>query len=156
MGKSQPMFNMESNSKCSSTNQDFVNFTQNTTLHGINHVTDTNSRLLRRILWFASFLFTTVLFTFFLSRGLIQYFSYPTVASFQYRPVTSLDFPSVTVCNVNMLRKSFMEQLGIPLQPFDKFIHGQLDSSSGGASVNNILQTMSNYNLEDIARAAAT
>ena len=82
-------------------------FASNTTIHGLKYVVETSLHICRRVVW-AIFLFTaasayfyysTLSFEKFLSRPIRTEISQET-------PVDGLNFPAVTICNLNQLVRS--------------------------------------------------
>ncbi len=68
-----------------------------------------------RILWTLLFLTALAAFSFYLVSGLLRFYTYPISTNMEYKLHTELDFPSVTLCNYNGMRKSFIESFDDPL-----------------------------------------
>ena len=92
---------------------DVIAFSQETTLHGLNHITQSRKSVLQRLAWILIFVGAVSLFLFFVTTGTIRYFSYPVVSTIVHHYVDTMELPSVTVCNENRIRNSFLEQLNI-------------------------------------------
>ena len=67
-----------------------------------------------RIVWFILFFISLVGFLFVFARGVIQYRSYPVATKIEYHTSSHIQFPSVTICNRNFIRKSFTDAQTIP------------------------------------------
>ena len=61
-----------------------------------------------RTVWFILFFISLVGFLFVFARGVIQYRSYPVATKTEYHTSSHIQFPSVTLCNRNFIRKSFI------------------------------------------------
>ena len=55
------------------------------------------------------FLIALVAYFFYFATAIIYYYRYPVSTSVEYKLESSLDFPSVTICNYNIIRKSFID-----------------------------------------------
>ena len=53
-------------------------------------------------------------FLFVFARGVIQYRSYPVATKIEYHTSSHIQFPSVTLCNHNFIRKSFIDAQTTP------------------------------------------
>lgn len=82
-------------------------FVENSTLHGMHYVFSSPTTF-RRILWAFFLLSGMVYFSFQSSKLLKKYFSYPVATKVTLVYEKEPEFPSVTICNFNMFRKSFI------------------------------------------------
>ena len=71
---------------------------------------DTKHR--RRIPWLVAYLICAGFMLYFISKNFTRYFSYPASSNFEYIHVNSLEFPALTICNKNGIRKSYYD-LGV-------------------------------------------
>ncbi|XP_050401796.1 degenerin-like protein asic-1 [Patella vulgata] len=84
----------------------------------------------KRLAWFLTFLFCLGWLTFQCYQLLDRYFSYPSDVKIEINSVTELDFPSVTVCNMNPVRSSALFS-----PPFDQMLSYRKDQFSEGNSL---------------------
>ncbi|XP_039267784.2 acid-sensing ion channel 2-like isoform X2 [Styela clava] len=85
---------------------DFTFFAGNSTLHGINHIFVDGRWTLRRLLWGAAFFTSLGLF---LLQGYDRYAYYvskPHVTKLDELEAKIMDFPAITICNMNSFRFS--------------------------------------------------
>ena len=82
-------------------------FASNTTLHGLRYVADKSHSILRRVIWFIFLGTAATAYVYLASLSLNKYFSRPikTVIS-QETPTEGLNFPAVTICNLNKFMRS--------------------------------------------------
>lgn len=83
-----------------------LTFTTDTTLHGLKNACKRNTHMIRRILWVVVILCMVVGCTVMITRSTIKYLEFESLTSTTKLLNTSLDFPSVTVCNFNMHKLS--------------------------------------------------
>ena len=83
-----------------------LSFSENTSLHGISYITNQKLSTLTRLVWMLLFMLMVGSFLGLFATTWMDYFSYPTVTSVEYRTSYSISFPSVTVCNSNIARYS--------------------------------------------------
>ena len=99
----------EKPSKSAVIKQKWRNFVENSTLHGM-HCIISSQTTFRRIIWTLFLLFGVGYFSYQSSVLLKKYLSFPvttkTTLEFEEEP----EFPAVTICNFNMLRKSIVER----------------------------------------------
>ncbi|XP_050039758.1 acid-sensing ion channel 4-A-like [Dermacentor andersoni] len=79
-------------------------FAERCTAHGFNRIAST--RNLRRFLWIAVVVVAVGGFLYHISFLTANYFSYPIMTATEEVHAEELHFPSITVCNLNLLRKS--------------------------------------------------
>ncbi|XP_064643519.1 acid-sensing ion channel 1A-like isoform X2 [Lineus longissimus] len=108
-------------------------FSQESSFHGIKYVGDTSISKCRRLIW-TLFLIGSICFFLYAVIPRVEYYlrnPVRTKISIQYKK--PLDFPSVTICNFNMFRKTFVEadpvlrkilnyifpQTGLPVEKID-------------------------------------
>ena len=63
-----------------------------------------------RVIWGVLFVTAQAACMYYFVNGLIKYYNYPIATKFEYVQVEEIDFPSVTICNYNQIRKSFVEE----------------------------------------------
>ena len=88
--------------------QNLAAFSQNTTLHGISHISQSKTKVIQRLAWTAIFLGAVTLFLYFIVTSTIRFFSYPIVSTLEFQYVESLELPSVTICNDKSHIPSFL------------------------------------------------
>ena len=97
----------EKPSKSEVIKQQWHDFVENSTLHGM-HCIISSQTTFRRIIWTFFLLVGVGYFSYQSSVLLRKYFSFPvttkTTLEFEKEP----EFPAVTICNLNMLRKSMV------------------------------------------------
>lgn len=97
------------NTKCRCTNRYISQWLDNTSIHGIVHVFKAQSPL-RRILWALIFLTASGYCLYNIIERSIHYGNFPTSTAVSVEVNTSLQFPSVTVCNLNPFPKDLVER----------------------------------------------
>lgn len=80
-------------------------FVESTTLNGMLHVFTGRTRV-RRVLWAVFLLSAMAWFSFQSSKLLRKYFSYPVTTKVSLEYDGSPEFPAVTICNFNSVKKS--------------------------------------------------
>ena len=81
-------------------------FAANTTIHGVPRVLDAEKRTVYRILWLLVALVFLAVLIYQASALIVDYSKYQTTTRINLVTKSKLEFPSVTVCNLNMLRRS--------------------------------------------------
>ena len=71
--------------------------------------------LIFRGVWITFFLGCFALFTYFLCVAWIKYFDYPVATKLTYTTQAKLDFPSVTICNFNVITASYLAKKNDPM-----------------------------------------
>lgn len=84
-------------------------FIDNSTLHGMQYVFNGQTKI-RSIIWAVFLMLGTGYFLYQSSLLLKRYFSYPINTKVTMEYEENPLFPAVTICNFNMLRKSFVEE----------------------------------------------
>ncbi|XP_064611819.1 acid-sensing ion channel 4-A-like [Liolophura sinensis] len=84
-------------------------FTSSTSLHGVKHISQ-GSKGARRHFWVVALLCMLVLLVYVIVNQVVKFTSYPFYTVNTLRQTRSLPFPSVTVCNSNLFRKSVVTQ----------------------------------------------
>ncbi|KAH8024966.1 hypothetical protein HPB51_002380 [Rhipicephalus microplus] len=79
-------------------------FAERCTAHGFNRIAST--RRLRRLLWAVIVVVAVGGFLYHISFLTSNYFSYPIMTATEEVHAEELHFPAITVCNLNLLRKS--------------------------------------------------
>ena len=79
----------------------FADFSQDTTLHGVNYIGGERSYRLQRAIWAVIVLSAAGLFIFINTENLIHLFEYDTSVNVavNYVDAKGLEFPAVTICN---------------------------------------------------------
>ena len=81
---------------------------ENTSLHGIADIINTKHSVWIRMAWILLFLFMLGVYLFMLCQTLTAYYEYPVATHIEYRTADSIAFPSVTVCNMNIVKYSLL------------------------------------------------
>lgn len=79
-------------------------FAENCTAHGFNRIATT--RQLRRLVWIVVVVVAVGGFLYHISFLTTNYFSYPIMTATEEVHADELHFPAITVCNLNIMRKS--------------------------------------------------
>ncbi|CAG2190227.1 unnamed protein product [Mytilus edulis] len=79
-------------------------FSQSTGFHGVNKLK--NGSKLRCLFWLCSFLACAVYLTYVMIQELGNYYTYPTYTTLEVETHSEIEFPAVTICNLNSLSKS--------------------------------------------------
>ncbi|XP_061076367.1 acid-sensing ion channel 1B isoform X1 [Conger conger] len=86
---------------------DLATFASGCSLHGANHVFVEGSRFsVRQGLWAVVFLFALSMFLFQVADRVMFYLQYGHVTLLDERVATQMDFPAITFCNYNTIRRS--------------------------------------------------
>ncbi|XP_078483012.1 acid-sensing ion channel 2 isoform X1 [Ciona intestinalis] len=85
---------------------DFVFFASNSTFHGISHIFTDGKFTLRRALWAVAFFSSLSLFLVQAYDRFIYYRSHPHVTKLDEEEASEIDFPALTICNMNSFRLS--------------------------------------------------
>ncbi|XP_033634311.1 uncharacterized protein LOC117295705 [Asterias rubens] len=80
-------------------------FGENTTAHGVPAITR-SKRVVAKFFWLAVFLIMLGLFCFQATLVLVEYYGYPSTTKVKLETAPYLNFPSVTICNMNRFRRS--------------------------------------------------
>ena len=141
--------------------ESIIEHTQQTSLHGVSNITSNKKSKVQKAAWVVLFLLSTSVFLYFLSKVLIRYFSYPVSTIQTNIPATHLDLPCLTICNHNIMRKSYINQL-----PPEHHVLGEVFKYFGPVMVasklnpeetlrNIVLHNLSDINLEDVGQLGA-
>ena len=87
-------------------------FAQDLSVIGFRYCFDKSRSWLRRVSWGVFVLFGVGLAFYQIIDRASFFFSYPTSTEINVVQATQLDFPQVTICNENMIRKSVAAKLG--------------------------------------------
>ena len=68
-----------------------------------------------RGVWITCFVGYFALFTYFLCVAFIKYFNYPVTTKLTYTTQAKLEFPSVTICNFNLITASYLAKKNDPM-----------------------------------------
>ena len=80
-------------------------FLTSTTFHGLSYIHGSKS-MYRRVIWALLFLVSTICLLVSLYLSLEKYLLYKTIVSTTITRSTELEFPAMTICNLNYFRKS--------------------------------------------------
>ena len=89
----------------------FVLYTETTTCHGLGYLFRQDASRVRRVVWFAFYLASFSVWATYSINAVLLYTSYPVSSSIQQHYVDSMEYPELTFCNVNRLKKSFVMPL---------------------------------------------
>lgn len=84
-------------------------FIDNSTLHGMQYVFNGETKV-RSIIWTVFLVLGTAYFIFQSSVLLTRYYSYPITTKVTLKYEKNPPFPAVTICNFNILKRSFVEK----------------------------------------------
>lgn len=84
-------------------------FTQSTTLHGIQYVFKRSSKK-KRIIWLLCLLVFAACYVHFMLVIIVSYFSYDVISHIRLINQDVAQFPAVTICNFNPIRKDYVEK----------------------------------------------
>ncbi|CAH1780888.1 unnamed protein product [Owenia fusiformis] len=85
-----------------------TDFANNTTLHGLPRVI-TSAQLIRKFVWFCIFFGSFGYFSFQVAELINDYYKWPVLIRSEMKLRTFMEVPAVTICNMNMLRRSKIE-----------------------------------------------
>nr|CAB3223586.1 acid-sensing ion channel 2 [Phallusia mammillata] len=85
---------------------DFTFFAANSTLHGINHIFTNGRFTFRKALWAIAFTSSLFLFLYQAYDRYSYYSTRPHVTKLDEEEATEIDFPALTICNMNSFRLS--------------------------------------------------
>jgi len=112
MGKRTPeesFLPKEQTIRAAAINRKWRHFLDNSTLHGLQYVFNSHTKF-GSVMWAVFLLMATALFVFKSSLLLKTYYSYEVTSKVTLTYEKSPEFPAVTICHFNMLRKSFVEE----------------------------------------------
>ncbi|XP_071109614.1 uncharacterized protein [Haliotis cracherodii] len=92
-------------------NGNWVEFTQNTTLHGLKYIWLPGAFPTRRMLWLVLTVACVAIMSFQIIDRIIYYYDYPVTVNVQVNYNKTLFFPTITICNQNAFRASKAAQL---------------------------------------------
>ncbi len=84
-------------------------FIDNSTLHGMQYVFNGETKI-RTIIWTVVLLAGTAYFTYQSSVLLKRYYSYPITTKITLKYEEVAEFPAITICHFNKLRKTFVDK----------------------------------------------
>nr|KAG5694942.1 hypothetical protein BaRGS_031225 [Batillaria attramentaria] len=82
----------------------WVEFSRNTTIHGLRFIWMEHAFLFRRLLWFVLVTVCATLMGIQIVERIIYYYKHPTTVNVNVNFNKSLMFPSLTICNQNAFR----------------------------------------------------
>ena len=110
-------------------------FTETTTMHGCHSTMQADYHVIRRSIWVILMLVSTAFFLNAFIRGVMKYRTSPSSISVDIEPHKELALPDVTVCNNNIVRKSFLESQSSSIQkmlinPMDPTLDSSVNTTS--------------------------
>ena len=93
----------------SGSNEIVLHYFADTTLHGLNHACLAGVTKVRRGLWLLLLLAMTACYLTLTVYSVQRYYKYESATSFSRKSVDSLDFPAVSVCDINLVPKSAID-----------------------------------------------
>ena len=93
-------------------------FISNTTTHGVPRVLSDEYSILLRIFWSLIILTFLVLLVFQGTLLVINFIGRPSSTKLTIVTESKLEFPAVTICNLNMMRRSMLQGRLLNRQPF--------------------------------------
>ena len=96
-------------------------FTESTTLHGIKNVFKTGSSGKKRINWFGCLVVAVVFYTIFTHILVSSFFSFDVITHVTMVNQEAVDFPAVTIYNLNTFWRDCAEQNRLPPYNSSKF-----------------------------------
>ena len=86
-------------------------FTANTTLHGLRNVVEDNRSKIRRIIWIIFLCGSTGYYFYFVFLCISKFIELPVqmIISQESTLLSGMDFPAVTICNLNQVMKSKLD-----------------------------------------------
>ncbi|GFO28278.1 acid sensing ion channel 4 [Plakobranchus ocellatus] len=81
--------------------KDIKDFAETTTAHGLKYAFSEESSRIRRLAWFLAFLAALAYLSYQLVECSIDYYRYPMKAEYKLVRMNSMDFPTITICNLN-------------------------------------------------------
>ncbi|XP_035824940.1 amiloride-sensitive sodium channel subunit gamma [Aplysia californica] len=94
-----------------SSKQLFTEFSESTSMHGLQRAVNSVSKW-RRPIWAVLVICGAAVATYNLAKTLQDFVNYPTSTKISETYKTSLDFPAVTICNLNPARMSLFNRTG--------------------------------------------
>lgn len=107
---------------CSNDCRRFKKYVESTTTHGVVHVFSGKS-IIRRVFWAVIFLGAMVGCLYNIIDRIRYLAGQPTATTISIKREASLTFPSITVCNLNLVRRSYLEANGL-----DEFVSSVFQS----------------------------
>ena len=136
----------------SGSNEIVLHYFADTTLHGLNHACLAGVTKVRRGLWLLLLLAMTACYLTLTVYSVQRYYKYESATSFSRKSVDSLDFPAVSVCDINLVPKS-----AIDADPELYRLIVRLESEGGldelnltAAQMQSARDTLSKYNIADM------
>ena len=93
----------------------FRAFCNQTSLHGWHYIGQKNASIFQRIFWIVILLLSILTTILFLYNSTLDFLHATITTSIDTMtaPLSEIFFPSVAVCNLNQVRLSFFEELGV-------------------------------------------
>ncbi|KAK7093044.1 hypothetical protein V1264_008700 [Littorina saxatilis] len=93
-----------------------VYYARHSTMHGIPSIVGSRLYKGRRIFWCVVVCVMAILLVTVIYWQMSDFYRYPTVTSVNVNYVNEDDFPSVTICDLNMFNKMFIDELDVRTQ----------------------------------------
>ncbi|XP_072039615.1 acid-sensing ion channel 1-like [Amphiura filiformis] len=93
----------------------FFEFGADSTIHGVRFVTNTEIGIFRRLLWGLILCGFFTWLSFNVTNSFAQYISRPVSSVVGVTYVTNIDFPTITLCNYNQIRRSKIDDTKLTL-----------------------------------------
>ncbi|GAB1287637.1 Acid-sensing ion channel 5 [Apodemus speciosus] len=87
-------------------------FAISTSFHGIHNIAQ-NQNKVRKVIWLSVVLGSVSLLVWQIYSRLVNYFAWPTTTSIEVQYVEKIEFPAVTVCNLNRFQTEAVSRFGL-------------------------------------------
>ena len=104
-------------------NKRFKKYIQTCTAHGVTHIFIGKSSI-RKVFWLFIVLACTSACLYNIIDRILFLASNPTTTAVTLTRQPEIDFPAVTICNLNLLKKDYLESLGLERVVFDLLLSG--------------------------------
>ena len=113
----------------------FEAFTKYTSFHGARHACQRNTKLYPRIIWIIIVIIAVILSSILIGKSVAHYLEYKTVSKYSRVFEEELEFPGISICNMNVVSKTrvkkYYETLSINYDVsdvVDQYMIGSLSS----------------------------
>ena len=87
----------------------FTDFASTSTLHGLSKTCDTESNIIKRMVWTIVLLGSVAIYLFFVVTPVLKYYSYNTTTKITETTVKELAFPAVSICQLNQFAETLVQ-----------------------------------------------
>ena len=108
-------------------NRRFRKYVRTSRIEGVNNIFVGRSKI-RRSIWLLIFLAATGGCIYSVADRILYFMSKPSVTTVSVHMETNLDFPAVTICNINPVKKSFLKEMGL-LDAFYDIVQNGTDNN---------------------------